>query len=231
MDLLSELEDMATAVEDYSQDIDHTDGDIATRTVERWKALFGFSAHDVNERIIAHRQDLSRRVVSQDHWEMVREDRADYDEEAYEYEINYSVLPVPQQPETYQQRSNAATYLLKLGGPFNLPEKIKEAASLDLLPEIRTSDEGIDSCLVDGESKVKILDWLASNDYFTYRPLFVRLSQAAKDLHPRSLHPTLGISSTIPQYRLDSVSDIIGASKTNIHFGTSSMGISASKRS
>lgn len=56
-------------------------------------------------------------------------------------------------------------------------------------------------CRVDGHTKQSLESWL-SQQKSPFKPLFVRVSKAKKDLAATSIHPTLGIESTLPQHRL-----------------------------
>lgn len=58
-------------------------------------------------------------------------------------------------------------------------------------------------CRIDGNSKQSIEKWL-SQQKSTFKPTFVRLFKAKKDLSATSIYPTLGLESTLPQLRLSS---------------------------
>ena len=100
----------------------------------------------------------------------------------------------------------SATYLVLLEGVLDTPEKIQAAAKLPEPPhavqassETRTEDSVF--CRIDGNGKQALETWL-SHQNSTFKPLFVRISKAQKDLAATSIHPTLGIESTLPQHRL-----------------------------
>lgn len=94
-------------------------------------------------------------------------------------------------------------YLLKLDGPLSTPAKVQTAASLPTLPEshVGSSDDGTSIfCKVDGLAKLAIENWLSTHNN-EFRPLFVPFGRAYKELSSSSLYPTLGIDTTLPQFR------------------------------
>ncbi|CAJ2500546.1 Uu.00g033990.m01.CDS01 [Anthostomella pinea] len=72
----------------------------------------------------------------------------------------------------------------------------------DILEHTHDEDEGSKAsfCKIDGTAKIAIVRWLTNNRP-TYRPIFIRITQAEKELSPISLAPFLGIDATLPQYR------------------------------
>jgi len=97
-----------------------------------------------------------------------------------------------------------AVYLFKLEGPISTPSKIQIAANLPNVPESHqgTSDEGNSVfCKVDGRTKMAIESWLAAQKGPNFRPLFVPVGQAHKELSPQSIYPTLGKDATLPHFR------------------------------
>jgi len=69
-------------------------------------------------------------------------------------------------------------------------------------------DEGDDSlfCTVDGRGKYEILCWLATQNT-SFKPTFARIFQkATKDFSAHSIYPSLGVESTLPQYRATNTS-------------------------
>ncbi|KAI0103127.1 hypothetical protein F4776DRAFT_668920 [Hypoxylon sp. NC0597] len=82
MDLLDELESMAQVAirQPAQQEPDNA-------SIKRWQSLFGYSFSQAAQKIEEHRSDLSRDLVTDSHWEMVRlekEAQGD-DKEAYEH--------------------------------------------------------------------------------------------------------------------------------------------------
>lgn len=85
MDLLSELENMACNIVD---DVE-TEPQIEQSDVTRWEHLFGNTPAEAIFRIEQHRNDFTRRRVSEDHWKIASHTKKaeGYDREAYEHEI------------------------------------------------------------------------------------------------------------------------------------------------
>ncbi|OIW22868.1 hypothetical protein CONLIGDRAFT_545902, partial [Coniochaeta ligniaria NRRL 30616] len=118
------------------------------------------------------------------------------------------------------------SYLFRFEGPIADAEALRDFANLPFLPLVLhgTSDDnkiannGEDDmadnnntanaqfCLVDGKTRLLILRKLAELQS-TFRPTFIRDSKAKKELSPTSLYPTIGIDTTLPQFRLHGSSD------------------------
>ena len=173
--------------------------------LERWQRLFGMSAKEARNAIERHRSNLSRQKISDDLWNVLaRELLAQaYDREAYEYS-----LTLPQRSSTALPRHAVipqGTFIVKLEGPIDSPEKIQEIGCLSSLPH---AFEGVDAdreseatfCEIDGNARHRISSYL-SKHHPTFRPTFVRLAKAKKDLSPTSIAPFLGIDSTLPHHR------------------------------
>ncbi|TVY65702.1 hypothetical protein LSUE1_G006368, partial [Lachnellula suecica] len=95
-------------------------------------------------------------------------------------------------------------YALKLGGPLSTPQTIQAAANIPTIPKVYhgRSENGVATfCKIDGQAKVAIENWLRGQKETEFEPLFVPEARAYKELCPESLYPTLGIDTTLPQYR------------------------------
>jgi hypothetical protein len=57
---------------------------------------------------------------------------------------------------------------------------------------------------IDTTARDAIAVWL-SKQRTSFAPTFVRVSKSGKDLSEHSMYPTLGVDTTLPQYRADSV--------------------------
>ncbi|KAJ9424416.1 hypothetical protein QL093DRAFT_2078216 [Fusarium oxysporum] len=57
---------------------------------------------------------------------------------------------------------------------------------------------------INGIDKLVIERWLRENPYPGFTPIFIQDLNAPKDLSSTSFHPTLGLDTTLPQYRLGS---------------------------
>ena len=123
--------------------------------------------------------------------------------------------PLHGEPESTQGSDSRAksSYLIGLEGILGTLQSIQEAADLALPPRIvhATSEarnaasetRNIDFCVIDGNAKQSVETWL-SQQKSTFRPTFVRVPKAKKDLDPISIYPTLGLESTLPQHRYSS---------------------------
>jgi dsDNA-binding SOS-regulon protein len=103
--------------------------------------------------------------------------------------------------------SSRSTYILKLEGPLDTAAKVQEAANLEVLPAITpgTGELGDASFVtMDTTARDAIAVWL-SKQRTNFVPTFVRISKSGKDLSEHSMYPTLGVDTTLPQYRADSL--------------------------
>lgn len=105
-----------------------------------------------------------------------------------------------------------SSYLILLEGILSNPKSIQVAANVSESPQaINAISETRDAvfCRIDGNSKQSIDKWL-SQQKPTFKPTFVRLFKAKKDLSATSIYPTLGLESslsfarTLSQYRVSS---------------------------
>lgn len=205
MDLFEELENMAANVPaEFGVESKPDEDEIA-----RWQKIFGYTYSEALEQITNQRNDYSRCKVSDDLWDLVKSqmEAQGYSREAYEHELKIgdrASTSHDQRVTTSISTSQAsATYLVLLKGVLKTPEKIQDVAKLSEPPQaVQASSETEDSvfCRINGNIKQAIESWL-SQQKSTFRPTFVRLSKAKKDLAATSIHPTLGMESTLPQYR------------------------------
>ena len=198
MDLSEELENMAANLAEELQSEPNEE------EIARWQHLFSYTYSEALEQIMNQRNDYSRCSVSDDLWDLVKPkwEAQGYSREAYEHKLKKdSRLTTSVSPS----QANAI-YLILLQGMLDTPEKIQAAAKLPEVPpaihassETKTEDSLF--CRIDGTTKQALETWL-SHQNSTFKPLFVRVSKAKKDLAATSIHPTLGKNSTLPQHRL-----------------------------
>lgn len=210
MDLVAELERMAvSAVDDDSAEFEPSEDEI-----QRWQSLFAYSSEAV-EQIKNQKGDYSRRRVSDDHWELVKTEKEaqGFSRDAYDHGMKMG----GQSAYSHEQRKHVDTpasqsnpsYLVLLEGILNTPKSIQEAANLpEPIHTVQAASETRDAvfCEIDGKIKQSIENWLSQQN-FTFRPTFIRISKAKKDLDSNSIYPTLGLESTLPQHRFSSDRD------------------------
>lgn len=207
MDPLKELERMALNVEgcDQQQIAEPTADEIA-----RWQELFGYSYAEALGHIEDQRNDVARERVTDDHWELVkkREEEEGYDREAYEHKLRHKIEKRKASPSgpcaSPTAASQLATVLVKLEGPLDSADQVMVAANLSSPPKIveGTNVDGSNAlfCRINAVAKVAIQSWLLEKKHF-FEPFFVFYSKARKELSDTSAYPTLGIDTTLPQYR------------------------------
>ena len=215
-DILQELENMVCNASSDAMSPQHESIDSAT--IGRWQSLFGFSASEAEDQIIAHRANIARTRISDSLWELV-EDKAGYDREAYEFEMDFY--------KTHKRRLNydesvvasevPFVYLVKLEGTLESCSKVQEIAGLAQLPRlvegVGESGDSARFCIIDRDAKDRILAWYTLTDQRHSAPVIVRLSESQKDLCSDSIAPTLGVDATFPQNRLNHEDDSVGVSQ------------------
>ena len=197
MDLFEELENMAANVaEDLESQPDEEE-------IARWQQLFSYTYSEAHEQIMDQRNDYSRSQVSDDLWNLAkpRMEAQGYSREAYEHELKTD----GRLTTSISTSQASATYLVLLQGVLDTPEKVQAAAKLPEPPRTvqassETKIEASVFCRINGNTKQALESWL-SRQRSTFKPTFIRLSKAKKDLAATSIHPTLGIESTLPQHR------------------------------
>ena len=211
MDPVAELERMAVnAVDDDSAEFEPSEDEI-----QRWQSLFAYSSSEAVEQIKNQKGDYSRRRVSDDHWELVKTEKEaqGFSRDAYDHWMKMG----GQSAYSHEQRKHVDTpasqsnpsYLVLLEGILNTPKSIQEAANLpEPIHTVQAASETRDAvfCEIDGKIKQSIENWLSQQN-FTFRPTFIRISKAKKDLDSNSIYPTLGLESTLPQHRFSSDRD------------------------
>ncbi|KAI4127046.1 MAG: hypothetical protein LQ338_003415 [Usnochroma carphineum] len=201
MDLLSELEDLATEAIKY-------DEKPSAEQVKRWQKLFGYAEGEAVDQITAHRLDLNRRKLSDEQWELIKaETEAEgYDKEAYEHKLQLSMM-ISTQPAVSEDTD---TFVFKRGGPLRNLEDLQNAIGYPVGVLQGSSRDGEASFVkVNGATKRAIERWLEAKVGCDYRPNFVRLSMAKKDLSNNSMHPVLGLETTLPHRRAQHQSGIV----------------------
>ena len=197
MDPFEELENMAAnAAEEFESEPDEDE-------IARWQQLFSYTFSEALEQIMNQIKDYSRCKVSDGLWDLVKAqmEAQGYSREAYEHKLKTEGKPTT----SIATAQASVTYLVLLQGLLDTPEKIQAAAKLPEPPhavqassETKTEDSVF--WRIDGNTKQTLESWL-SQQKSPFKPLCVRISEAKKDLAATSIHPTLGIESTLPQHR------------------------------
>lgn len=180
--------------------------------ITRWQTLFAYSYSEAVEHINNQKSDYSRFRLSNDHWDMIRSQKEaqGYSREAFEHWMKTEGHSTPSDTKEkviITSVFKAETFfLILLEGVLSSPESIQGVAKLPDPPRAFQAALGTRDavfCRIDGNIKQSIENWL-SQENSTFRPTFVRLSKAKKDLAATSIYPTLGLESTLPQHRFSS---------------------------
>ncbi|OBT76943.1 hypothetical protein VF21_04142 [Pseudogymnoascus sp. 05NY08] len=172
MDLFDELESLAVAAVYEGPGEDDDSPDANKGTIKMWQDRFGY-LYEEAVAIIRIAQNATKPSTS-----------------------TQQVILSPVQART--------VYLVKLDGPISTPQRVQIAANLATIPESHHgSSGGGDSvfCKVDGRAKIAIENWLSKQSEHLFRPLFIPVRMAYKELSSQSLYPTLGKDTTLPQFR------------------------------
>ncbi|KAF2841209.1 hypothetical protein M501DRAFT_1029337 [Patellaria atrata CBS 101060] len=94
-------------------------------------------------------------------------------------------------------------WLVVLGETLDTPQAVRAAASLarSLAVLLRVDDEGreVRCCKISTSSKTAIEKWCAAQGIA--RPEFAPYDVAEKEFEAYTVYPTLGVDTTIPQFR------------------------------
>jgi hypothetical protein len=158
MDPFEELERMAQNAT-ASKSTEPTEGEIS-----RWRRLFNYSRLEAIALINAHRSDVTRIQIPDEHWALIKEEReaAGYDRETYEHSLQLKDV-LNSQSTVVHDAEGKAWCLIRLGGLLDSAEKVKEVAGLEEVPDVTEgqNDMGIANfCMVDEEAKKKIEQWV-----------------------------------------------------------------------
>lgn len=201
MDLLGELEAIASSAA-QTPTIDPSD-------IQRWQALFGLSAEKAQRELEEYRDDLSNRLVSEEHWGLVKDTKTlkGFDIEAYSYSLK--VGRATHKPKSKNMVVDNATYIFKLEAPLDSSETIQRIAGLTVLPgrTVGKDESGCKSvfCTINAATKAKLLEWLSAY-HPTMNPTIVRLAKSRKELSSYSLAPHIGLETSLPHQRAGTAS-------------------------
>jgi hypothetical protein len=216
MGLVEELERLALkATKSCKLESTPTDDEI-----QRWGKLFSYSPKKAIELIELHRHDYACIHVSDDHWEYVREtmEHRGHSKNSYEHQLMIKTSKTtkktkasPKKSQSLSLKKSNTMYLVRLEEPLNSVDIVKNVAKLKDPPEIMNG-QGLNCdvvfCIVNCLAITAISEWLTVHAP-DYVPTFVYMpSRAEKSLSKDSHYPTLCMDSTVPQYRLNSDSQI-----------------------
>ena len=168
--LQNELEALAGNAYNPNLPEDGTPPEPISTTISRWNKLFNIPGDDAVDVIMEHRNNLTRPLISNDHWEAARTSKESqgYDREAYEYELDLqkrkanmgNIVPVDDEVESL------VTYLVELSGALESLEAMQKAARLEKAPLMVDGwsvEEGrsVQMCIVGNKEKRAILQWAA----------------------------------------------------------------------
>lgn len=171
--------------------------------IQRWQKLFSLSYDDSRAALQCCRDDLGRPMVSDSLWFDVKASKEllGFNREAYEYDL----FRRPKVKPAVSARTKSATNSLRgliLDGPLDTPEKVRDIAGLARVPTTTAAESEQASksfCYITADEENSIRRGLVDRG-IAFKPYFIRINIAAKDLSASGA-PTLGIDTTLPQYR------------------------------
>ncbi|KAJ6780325.1 hypothetical protein PWT90_05322 [Aphanocladium album] len=192
MDLLSMCESLASNISEYDAKssseilIDEVD-------IEHWQLLF----------------KLTRQPLSQDAWEMIKDTQSAkvFSKESYEY---YLGRGRKLKKRTALGGNGTNMYLLRIhesSRSLCMVQELLGTNEIQVLPGSDDDGNTVQFCYLDASMSTLLLNSLASSASIHFQPSFIRVSFAKKDFDINSRHTTLGIKTTLPQYRPDSTAD------------------------
>lgn len=207
MNILVELEALAATAEL------HQDFEPSRDEVIRWQNLFKYTYDEARKHIEEQKNDFARNRVSDEHWMMVKLEKESqgFSRDAYEHWISLNAnsscfISSQSQPTGTIVCQAQSSYLIRMEGIMSTAKSIQDAADLLEPPQsIHGSSENADVmfCIISGKAKRTIEAWLMRQS-LPFKPTFIRLSKARKDLDSTSIYPTLSREATLPQHRLSS---------------------------
>lgn len=113
------------------------DDDPSEENIERWVSLFKYNYLEAYQLLKAHRSDITREPITDEHWELVRADReaAGYDREAYEHSLTLKDV-LKSQSTVIHDADGLRWTLYRLGGLLESGDKVKEICGLEKEPKV-----------------------------------------------------------------------------------------------
>ncbi|KAM0743897.1 hypothetical protein ACQRIT_001211 [Beauveria bassiana] len=207
MDLLSACESLAANVLEHDV-LDMSDMYIAEADTKHWMTAFNLTHTEAIDEITKWRSDYTRESLSQSAWDTIKESDAasGFTKESYEFSLTRG-RTVKQSHATGED--DTGMYLLRIEESLPTISTIQELLNTDKIELVSgTDDEGksVQFAYLTAQMKQILINNLDLSDTIYFRPSFIRVSIAKKDISDDSRYPTLGIDSTLPQYRAPSAS-------------------------
>lgn len=208
MDLLSVCESLASNVLEHIA-TDTSDLQIPESDIEHWRVLFKPTRAEAIEEITNWRLDFGREFLSQSAWETIMESEcaSGFKKESYKYSLARGWKP---KRTHVSSADDSGMYLLRIQETLPTIRTVQDVLNTDKLDIVSGLDDdgnSVQFCHMTAQMKNLFLSNLASSNNIQFRPTFIRVSIAAKNLSDDSRYPTLGIDSTLPQHRPQSTTE------------------------
>ncbi|ORY12721.1 hypothetical protein BCR34DRAFT_563278 [Clohesyomyces aquaticus] len=137
-----------------------------TDEINRWMRLFKYDPIQAIDAISEQRQDLARDRISDDHWELVKDEKEamGYDRETYEHSLRLGDI-LKSQSMTIPNEDGADVFIFQLGGLLDSALQVQQVAGLEELPKvvrgIGSEGRGVRFCSVTKDAQKKIEAYLA----------------------------------------------------------------------
>ncbi|KAL8846703.1 MAG: hypothetical protein Q9221_008231 [Calogaya cf. arnoldii] len=176
----------------------------SSQQISRFRRLFNYTESQALNAIMDFRSDMNHQELADEQWTTVQTEKETqgHDRESYEHQRQLWFAKPNQSTFSSAESGGAKFVLFKLREPVPSVEVIQR--EFGVAAELKTGyDEdghNADFASVDRETKQAIEKWIQKRPTL-HPPSFIPIRQAAKDLSETSCYPTLGIESTLPQYR------------------------------
>lgn len=208
MEFLSACEDLAANITAFDA-ANSYNSHISEEDILRWQNLFTLSREEATSAIKEWRSCLNPNSFSDEAWATIQEPKSQegHTKESYEWSISQqaSAKPLQTQNNNLSIDSHNKMTLLKLDkATFSTASQIQALADLDRVPLTLsgTDDDNkpVRFCLLDSRENALVTRALSSLTLLE-EPTRIPVSIAEKNLSRHSVHPFLGIDTTLPHYR------------------------------
>lgn len=208
MEFLNACEDLAANITAFDA-ATSKNSHISEEDILRWQNLFTLPREEAISAITEWRSCLNPNTITQEAWTTIQEPKTEqgHTKESYEWSISQlaSRRPLETQNNTRSLNSHNKMTLLKLDrATFSTASQVQVLANLDrvplTIPGTDDDEKPVRFCILDSHQNELVTQALSSLT-LQQQPTLISVSIAEKNLSRHSVHPFLGIDTTLPHYR------------------------------
>lgn len=211
MDILQACEDLANNIAAFDP-FDSSEDNVPKEQTQRLQDLFGFTEEEAIKELNDWRADFGRTSIPLLAWQEISQEKKSmgFDKESYEYSLSPRWLSRQAKPQktdaspfsSASEVQAETTYLVKLEGSIPNVTSLQQLAGLSTPPHVKVGEGDTTELfgVIDGHGRAKLLASLPKGSQTT----IISISRARKNLSRGSMYPSLGLETTLPQYRLSS---------------------------